>query len=345
MATSLKHALGVIESAYRLGCETEEWLDGALRSIARALECDPSGAAAIYDITAPNWVELSCIVNRGLPPAFLAEAFNQVPPSEAHARGLVNLYRSGMFGSAIDMVVPHVPAYPELMGRFGMEDAAVIIAADPTQTGALFALPTARRHDSPRTRYIWRKIMTHLSAGLRLRRGLGPAASSGSNAIDRAEAILTPTGKLEHATAEASTSEGRDALRDALARIDAARSAADDGRLEQAIELWRGLVAGRWSLAEHFERDGRRYFIAFQNDPQFAKQRALTPRELQVLSYEAMGSSNKLIAYSLGLSQTAVAQYLKRAREKLGGKTAVDALRALFPSPGEPLDQRGRSTT
>ncbi|HET7543600.1 MAG TPA: helix-turn-helix transcriptional regulator [Polyangiaceae bacterium] len=331
----------MIESAYHLGCETEDWLAGLLCSIARVLSCAPRGAAAIYDATSPNWVHISSLVQRDLPPAFLAEAFNQPPASEAHARGLVNLYRTGMFGSVIDRVTPYVPAYTELLRRFEMDDAAVIIAADPTWSGTLFALPTARRNDSPRTRYVWRKIMAHLAAGLRLRRLLGHAAFSRSVPVEHAEAVLSPQGKIEHARGDASTRDGREALRDALTRIDAARAAASEDRAEHAIELWRGLISGRWSLAEHFERDGRRYFVAFRNDPQFAKQRALSPRELQVLSYRRMGCSNKLIAYSLGLSQTSVVKYLGRAREKLGGKSALDALQSLLPTSAQPRDFEG----
>jgi DNA-binding NarL/FixJ family response regulator len=99
-------------------------------------------------------------------------------------------------------------------------------------------------------------------------------------------------------------------------RIDAARSERDDA--EHSVELWRGLVAGRWSLVEHFERDGRRYFLAHKNDPELAPDRRLSPREAQVLAYAELGYSNKLIAYSLGLSSSTVATVLGKARRKVG---------------------------
>ena len=49
-----------------------------------------------------------------------------------------------------------------------------------------------------------------------------------------------------------------------------------------------------------------------------APDRALTPRERQVLGYAELGHSNKLIAYSLGLAPSTVATVLGKARKKIG---------------------------
>jgi DNA-binding NarL/FixJ family response regulator len=132
---------------------------------------------------------------------------------------------------------------------------------------------------------------------------------------NRAEAILSPDGKVEHAQGAGEPRAARNALRAALVRIDAARSEQVDG--ERSVDLWRGLVSGRWSLVEHFERDGRRYYLAQKNDPELASDRALTPRERQVLGYAELGNSNKLIGYALGLSSSTVATVLSRAKRKL----------------------------
>jgi DNA-binding NarL/FixJ family response regulator len=81
--------------------------------------------------------------------------------------------------------------------------------------------------------------------------------------------------------------------------------------------VWRGLVAGRWSLVEQVDTDGRRYLIAHRNDPTTPDLRALTSRERQVVGYADLGHSNKLIAYELGLSPSTVGVQLKRGRAKL----------------------------
>jgi DNA-binding CsgD family transcriptional regulator len=96
--------------------------------------------------------------------------------------------------------------------------------------------------------------------------------------------------------------------------------------VERSVELWRGLVSGRWSVVEHFESAGKRYYLAHKNDPELARDRALTPREQQVLRYAELGQSNKLIAYSLGLSISTVSTLLSKARRKLG--SSVDLLRS-----------------
>jgi DNA-binding CsgD family transcriptional regulator len=77
-------------------------------------------------------------------------------------------------------------------------------------------------------------------------------------------------------------------------------------------------VSGRWSLVEHFERDGRRYYLAHKNDPELTKDRSLTPQERVVLGYAELGHSNKLIAYELGLSSSTISTTLNRAKKKLG---------------------------
>jgi hypothetical protein len=84
----------------------------------------------------------------------------------------------------------------------------------------------------------------------------------------------------------------------------------------EAVEIWRGLVAGLWSLVDHIDTDGRRYLVAHRNDPTTPDPRALTERERQVVAYADLGQSNKLIAYQLGLSVSTVGVLLARAREE-----------------------------
>ena len=90
--------------------------------------------------------------------------------------------------------------------------------------------------------------------------------------------------------------------------------------------MWHALVNGRWTLVDHVDRDGRRYFVARKNDPEVARHHALTRRERQVIGFAAFGHSNKLIAYELGLSVSSVAAYLEIAMEKLGVATRAELI-------------------
>jgi DNA-binding NarL/FixJ family response regulator len=122
---------------------------------------------------------------------------------------------------------------------------------------------------------------------------------------------------VEHATGVATTPAARGALTLGARAVDRARGALRRRDPGEAVEVWRGLVAGRWSLVDQVDTDGRRYLIAHRNDPTTPDLRALTAREQQVVGYADLGHSNKLIAYELGLSPSTVGVLLKGARMKL----------------------------
>jgi DNA-binding CsgD family transcriptional regulator len=139
---------------------------------------------------------------------------------------------------------------------------------------------------------------------------------------------LTPD-PLAIVGAPAATGAGRAALQDAMVRIDAAHEERRE-EASPAVDLWSSLVSGRWSLIEHFERDGRHYFLAHRNDPEVAKLRALTSAEMQVWCCAAMGQSNERIAYALGISVATVAGRLRHVRRKLGADVSLEAMVHLY---------------
>ena len=69
---------------------------------------------------------------------------------------------------------------------------------------------------------------------------------------------------------------------------------------------WKVLVEHRWSLLDHFDRDGRRFVLACRNAPAALGGELLTPRERQVVLLAARGHSNKLIGYELGIATSVV---------------------------------------
>lgn len=79
---------------------------------------------------------------------------------------------------------------------------------------------------------------------------------------------------------------------------------------------------------DHFDKDGRRYFIAHANSPQLPAQSLLSAREAQVLGAASVGHSTKGIAYELNISTSSVATHLARVAAKLGVRTRVDLIRA-----------------
>jgi DNA-binding NarL/FixJ family response regulator len=85
-----------------------------------------------------------------------------------------------------------------------------------------------------------------------------------------------------------------------------------------ATQLWHQLELGSWSVVDHLDRDRRRYLLARENAPSARSTRALTPRERQIVEHASHGTSNKVIAFELGISTSSVSTHLSHAAAKLG---------------------------
>lgn len=193
--------------------------------------------------------------------------------------------------------------YPDSVNVFGVDASGHGVAIIANRRAPLAARLPRRRMLS--------NLAAHLAAGARLRRRL-----SGSDATVGAEAVMSGDGRLLHAEGPAKTASGRDALARAAGVLgSASRTVTDD----EALSLWRALQAGRWSIVERFESDGRRILVARENLPRVAPAiAALSVRERQVLAELACGHSNKEIGYRLGLAPSTVATHLQGAAGKLG---------------------------
>jgi DNA-binding CsgD family transcriptional regulator len=219
----------------------------------------------------------------------------------------------------------------EYMHPLGVQDFVGVLSRDPSGHVILFGAPMPDlRRPTRREVATWSRIATHISAGARLRRVLPSLASD--DMAHGADAVLSPSGSIAHAEVGAQSRDARESLRLAAKAIDRARSKARSNE-DEALELWQGLVAGRWSLIDRFDSDGRRFLIARKNDPDVSDPRALTLRERQVLAYAAMGHPLKLIAYSLGVSTSSVSTCRKAAMRKLGLRTHADVVQLFASAP------------
>jgi DNA-binding NarL/FixJ family response regulator len=112
-------------------------------------------------------------------------------------------------------------------------------------------------------------------------------------------------------------------LRRAVSHFEEARGALRS-QPEDALDRWRPLVAARWTLLDEFQQGGKRYIVARRNEPTTASLESLAPRERQALALLALGHSNKLIAYELGIAASTVSVLLHRASTKLGVRSRSD---------------------
>lgn len=115
------------------------------------------------------------------------------------------------------------------------------------------------------------------------------------------------------------------------------------GRLEASEvaglnALWWDLVEGRCRLADCFEKDGRRYYVAYDRAPGMAPPSPLSPKERTVVALLGAGQSGKSAQSQLGATTSTVSTVLARTLAKLGMRSRTDLvllMRAAGVSSGE----------
>jgi DNA-binding NarL/FixJ family response regulator len=320
----MKDVIGIIESAYAGNATTEvAWLAGVAKSVRSNIPAFAGSVFAYtYDVRADGWIDIQSTTGEGGTPvgaAFTGVEFSPVVRELVARFHLSSGIDSGVRLLGAHLAEPGVKAFADAaMLSHGFQDMVIVKAVNPTRSGCMIGILSKKPEAFNRsTQASWRRVSAHIAAGLRLCTKMaktGPAALS----TETAEAVLTSSGQMEHATDTAKPRAARDALQLGVRAIERARGPLRRSDPDEAVEVWRGLIAGRWSLVDHYDSDGRRYIVAHRNDPATPDPRALTERERQVVAYAALGQSNKLIAYELGLSPSTVGVLLARARAKLG---------------------------
>ena len=197
----------------------------------------------------------------------------------------------------------------------GATDGFVVNGLDSEGLGVVSIVLVRKRSPlSPHRREMISRVAAHTVAALRIRRRL----HSVPERVADADAVLTSDGEVTHAVGDARLADARESLRRAARALDRARGKLRRENAERAISDWKVLVDNRWSLLDHFERDGKRYLLACGNAPAAPPGDLLTPRERQIVLLAARGHSNKLIGYELGIATSTVGVLLGRAAERLG---------------------------
>ena len=86
---------------------------------------------------------------------------------------------------------------------------------------------------------------------------------------------------------------------------------------DEAAQLWSVLVAGRWSIVDFIDRDGKRMLLARKNPVNGPDVLALTDQERDILWLATLGHSRKYIAYEVGLAPATVTKRLTSAMKKV----------------------------
>ena len=95
----------------------------------------------------------------------------------------------------------------------------------------------------------------------------------------------------------------------------------------EAVDLWQALAAGRYSLVEHVDTDGKRTWRVRQNEPAPDGFPELSAYERQVVQLTAMGHPERLISYETGLPLAKVRSLLQGGLDKLELDSPVELIK------------------
>jgi serine/threonine-protein kinase len=341
LITTPGRLLDILDRAYDIHQPTRSWLEGVTDALRPGLEQGGGILAFLLNTRDDQRPPMQEPVPRGIGELW-REWFEQMSsmPREilAQARAVPPLLYKSHFTIAAMANVPAYRMYVEHQFRASLlaapRDAEEILARDeaqglpwaeclalhaggPTGNDLLFVAPCPRRARALPTSTdldVWGRVTAHLASAHRLHvlvqdLHLGP--------LQGAEAILSPDGRVESAEGPAQDRSAQLVLREAVHRMDRARTRREGRSPGEAVDLWRALVAGRWSLVDEVDTDGRRFVVARRNDPG-ASAAVLSDRERQVAAHLALGHSNTLIAYQLGVARSTVSSCAARLGRKLG---------------------------
>ncbi|MBS2012202.1 MAG: hypothetical protein JST00_04915 [Deltaproteobacteria bacterium] len=321
--TVLSRAIDLVEAGYRLQIDEPSWLRGLAETATPVLDRGLGVGAAVLRA----------------PPGAPMEFLDYVQPSEAlreadsarmaelsgNPEALAMLRRSPItFASVAESLGPSGQRYlPPNGDAQPICDMIGLMAQDGEGYAVdVFAPSRSVERATSGERETWKRIGTHFAAALRIRRRLGQAPS----------ALFRASGRLADATGLTEAVDRRETLRQAVLARERARGPLRRRDPEEALSVWKGLVAGRWSLVDRWDSDGSRFVAVVENAPRATDPRSLTEREHAVANYAALGASNKEIAYILGIAPSTVGVLLKLATRKLGCSRRTD-LALFFSNP------------
>ena len=315
-------AIAMVEAAYDLQAPEQSWLAALVE---RALTLVPDatrGAAFALDASKPTAPKLGKPVAVGVVSGFSGGLMRAMKSDADLSRFFKHkvataseVLGTGQIGG--DAVGAFVLAH-------GAPDSFGCVALDAEGRGIVVCTDLARVTKTSRSqRARWELLGAHIAAAYRLRtRGVRGADD---------DCVVAPGGRILHAEGDAASHAARNRLRDAVVARDRARTKAVRADAAEALTLWPGLVSGRWSLVDRFERDGRRFIVARRNQPAPGGPLAFSVRERQVFGHLVQGDSVKLTAYSLGLAPSTVSSVAHSVLLKLGARSLAQ-LPALDPS-------------
>jgi DNA-binding NarL/FixJ family response regulator len=312
--------LDVLDRVYDLELPWEPWLESIAEVLQRITGADKGLAAvrwrvdAQHQLTGQPWFF-------GVPDGY-ANEFEEVVRITRSVVPIALDVPVGGLTETFEVDHPFRIRAAELAAPHGIRDIQKLTVCDSiANILSLSPLFSYQFQTAAPDRRRLQHICDHLASCLRLR------ASLETRGAWRIEAILDGSGKVHHA--EGGAPNGLKLLRRAVLDRERIRSQTTRGVERDALDLWQGMVDGRWTLLDRFEGDGegRRFILAIKNDHELPTPRSLTMREEMVAQLVGRGFSNKEIGSSLGLSTETTAFHVKNILRKFSFESRADIIR------------------
>lgn len=305
----------VLDAAYTLGGPDEAWLARLCEVTTPIVGRSHGMIGATFEVSEDR-LRYVDTADSGAPVGLL-EAFRSMMLAYGPVEAAI-WRRELQARSASEAMGPAFEAYPLLsrhVHAHGIRDLIGVGGCDASGGGVMLSAPMAEPTRLERAEaHDLVRLAAHFVAAFRLRRAVEQQRPDRG----QVEAVFGLNGTLAHAESHVAASKPmRDLLQRAVVEIERVRRLDARTGDETVLDVWSGLVAGRWSLVDLFERDGKRFVVARRNDPVLPGPERFSERERQILWYLGAGRSNKSIAYELGLSYSAVTTVVSRMRRRL----------------------------
>jgi DNA-binding CsgD family transcriptional regulator len=316
--------VGLLDAVYAPAADDVAWGRGvveAARSIflagelvgLNAIEHSPDGETGRILVTITSG-------SQPVSPAEIEQGLRWVGPEVLTAY----YYPSRMVGTHSEIALESTPHTNELVRQIrrsmGVEEAiGVVVHPEPGVALVLLDALPAPASVTRNERSVLTQLGLHLENAYRLRRR--PAVARGRVRVG---------GRVD---LERALDELGPALAAQAKDIESARRPARQ-RDGAALDLWRALVGGRFSLVPEVENGSRSYLVV-ENPPRSQAMRALSRREASVLELAARGVTAKLVSYGLGLSPSQVSGAMRSAAAKVGVATRLDLVRVAAMLTGD----------
>ncbi|HZO17327.1 MAG TPA: LuxR C-terminal-related transcriptional regulator [Polyangiaceae bacterium] len=315
-------AIDAVEAGYRVDGPEAAWFERVLEHVAPLIARGLGAVGLSFHFESGRLV-LDHLSGRDTPQSlieFTRAMYSREVPSVARAiQGSAgHIYT---FSDFLNRLPPEqCEPYRDAFRAIGIHDALIISHPDGDGGFVTFgAMAEAPIRTVPKQRRVWQQMCAHLASARRLRKRMGT--------IDAAiDAVLSREGRVVSARGDAAAPAQVRQLEHSARAMARARGSLRRRDPEAALDLWRGLVSGRWSLIDRGLGENRT-LVACRNEPHNPDPRRLSSREHAIVELAVTGAPNKQIAYALGLAPTTIATHLQRALRKLGVANRVELVR------------------